>query len=50
MVAEPMLRDAATREPGAAFGLGYIAARRGEFMADAGRALAAIGGLPAFLR
>jgi inorganic triphosphatase YgiF len=50
MVAEPMLRDAATREPGAAFGLGYIAARRGAFVADAGRALAAIGGLPAFLR
>ncbi len=49
-VAEPMLRDAAAREPGAAFGLGYIAARRGEFVADAGRALAAIGKLPAFLR
>ena len=44
------LRDAAAREPGAAFGLGYIAARRGEFVADAGRALAAIGKLPAFLR
>jgi inorganic triphosphatase YgiF len=49
-VAEPLLREAAPREPGAAFGLGWIAAKRGEFIAAAGRAMVAIGPVPGFLR
>jgi inorganic triphosphatase YgiF len=49
-VAEVQLREAATQDPGAAFGLGWIAARREQFIAEAGQALAAIGKAPGFLR
>lgn len=49
-VAEPLLRAAAAHEPGAAFGLGWIVAKRSGFIADAGRAMAAIGPVPGFLR
>lgn len=49
-VAEGLLRDAAARDPGAAFGLGWIAAQRGQIVAEAGTALAAIGKTPKFLR
>jgi inorganic triphosphatase YgiF len=49
-VAEGLLREAATREVDAAFAMGWLAARRDAVVADAGRALAAIGALPKFLR
>lgn len=49
-VAEVQLREAARGDAGAAFGLGWIAARREQFIAEAGRALATIGKAPRFLR
>jgi inorganic triphosphatase YgiF len=49
-VAEDLLRDASEHEVGAAFAMGWLAARRAAIVADAGRALGAIGALPKFLR
>ena len=49
-VAETMLRDAAARDVDVAFALGWLAARRDGLVADAGRALRALGAVPKFLR
>ena len=49
-VAETMLRDAAALDVDAAFALGWLAARRDGLVADAGRALRALGAVPKFLR
>lgn len=49
-VAEAMLRAPAARDVDAAFALGWLAARRDGFVAEAGRALGALGAAPKFLR
>jgi CHAD domain-containing protein len=49
-VAETLLRAAAAHDVDAAFALGWLAAQRDGFVADAGRALRALGALPKFLR
>lgn len=48
--AEGLLREAAARDVGAAFAMGWLAARREVIVAEAGRALGALGALPRFLR
>lgn len=49
-VAQALLRERAASDVGAAFALGWLAARREVWIVDAGEALRALAGVPKFLR